>query len=97
MSKFGETVFFIILGAAILLKVIDLVWDIVIAVKRKRRGKKSGVLGWIFGFSDNSVRNYITEEQNRIFTEDSIRAHEQAVTDHLAGVQSHNDMFNNMF
>ncbi len=95
MSEFGETIFYIILGAAILLKAIDLVWDIVIAVKRKRRGKKSGILGWLFASSDNSVRNYITEEQNRLFTEDSIRAHEQAVADHLAGVQSHNDMFNN--
>ena len=68
MSGIGETVFYIILGAAVLLKAIDVVWDIVIVIKRKRRGKIGGIFTRLFCGSDNSIANHIQEEQNRIFT-----------------------------
>ena len=47
--------------------------------------------------NDYAVQNYVTQEQNRIFTENSIRAHEQAMADHMSAAQWHNDTFNNLF
>ena len=97
MSGIGETVFYIILGAAVLLKAIDVVWDIVIAIKRKRRGKIGRIFARLLRSSDHDVVNRIQDEQNRIFTENSIRAHEQAMFDHQSAVHMYNDSFNNMF
>lgn len=77
---------------------------------RARKGKKAGksktkknnnfflvLLGSLFSCSDNdyAVQNYVTQEQNRIFTENSIRAHEQAISDHMSAAAWHNDTFNN--
>ena len=96
MNGFGEILFFIILGAAVILKTVLLVWDIVDAIKRRSRGKR-GIFAKIFSFSGSGVNNYIQDEQNRIFTENSIRAHEQAMADHMSAAQWHNDTFNNLF
>lgn len=79
---------------------------------RARKGKKAGkskakksdnfflvLLGSLFSCPNNdyAVQNYVTQEQNRIFTENSIRAHEQAMADHMSAAQWHNDTFNNLF
>ncbi len=109
MSVIFKILLFIYIGLAVLLKVIELVSNIcyrhykVRARKGKsckRKNKRDNfflvLLGSLFSYpyNDNTVGNYIAEEQNRIFIENSIRAHEQAVSDHCSAVQCHNDMFN---
>lgn len=95
--------FKVVFVLVIILKVVDIGFEIAHFFRRcsRRNGKKTrSIAGVIFGnvfFHPSNHNDYIQSEQNRLFTEESIRAHNESVRMHHEAVDMHNNFVNNDF